>query len=98
MLLPQTIELTENKGSHLVMHGFEAPLTTLEAARKELEDAFFVLAQLEKKQSEMLREQAEYIAAHEKRLKEAEQRNREVDIRIEKLVSAVGALIVNRPN
>ncbi len=75
------------------MPDFETRLTALEAARKELEDAFIVMTHLETRQSQALREQAEYVASHEKRLQEAEQRNRDVDARIEELVSATGALI-----
>jgi hypothetical protein len=75
----------------------EARLRRLEEAHKELEDAFIVMTHLETKQSQMLKEQAEYVANHEKRIREAEERNRDVDARIEKLVSAIGALIAQRP-
>ncbi len=51
---------------------FEAWLSAPEQARKELEDASIVMAHLETKQSNLLREQSEYVAAHEKRLKQAE--------------------------
>lgn len=74
----------------------EARLKILEAAHKELEDAFVVMTHLQTKMSQMLREQAEYLSAHEARLKQSEQQmeqqrqlNREVDERIEKLVSAI---------
>jgi hypothetical protein len=81
----------------------EARLTALEAAHKELEDAFVVMTHLETKMGQMLREQAEYLAMHEARLKQSEQQmeqqrqfNREVDERIAKLVSAIGALIAGK--
>jgi hypothetical protein len=48
------------------------------------------MTHLETKQSQMLKEQAEYVANHEKRIRQAKERNRDVDARIEKLVSAIG--------
>ena len=79
------------------MDDFETRLKALENAHRELEESFIVMTHLEIKQSRMIKEQAEYMAGHEARLREAEQRNgqaeqrnREVDLRIEKLVSAIG--------
>lgn len=45
----------------------------------------------------LIREQAEYMAGHETRFQEAEKRNRDVDVRIEPLVSAVGAILTQHP-
>jgi hypothetical protein len=67
----------------------ESRVQTLEAARKELEDALIVTAHLQQRQSQLLKEQSEYVASHEERI-------RGVDERIEKLVSAIGALISER--
>jgi hypothetical protein len=74
----------------------EARLKPLEAARKELEDAFLATTHLEAKMGQMRREQAEYLAAYDARLKQSEQHNREIDEHIEKLVSAIGALIARK--
>ena len=78
-------------------------LTALEAAHKELQDAFIVMTHLETKMSQMLKEQAEYVANHEKRMqaldarnRDLDARNRDVDERIDKLVSAIGKLISER--
>jgi hypothetical protein len=86
------------------MDDFESRLKVLENARRELEESFIVMTHLETKQSRMIKEQAEYLAGHETRLREAEQRNaqadqrnREVDLRIEKLVSAIGLILTQRP-
>lgn len=68
---------------------FERRVTTLEAARKELEDVLIVTAHLQQRQSQLLKEQSEYVTSHEERI-------RGVDERIERLVSAIGALISNR--
>lgn len=65
------------------MDDFETRLKALESAHRELEDSFIVMTHLETKQSRMIKEQAEYMAGHEARLREAEQRNHEVDVRIE---------------
>lgn len=82
------------------MNDHESRITALEAARKEIEDSLVVIAHLETKQSNLLREQAEYMAQHEERLKSAERQaaaqrelNRETDKRIADLVSAIGKLI-----
>jgi len=78
------------------MDDFETRLKALENAHRELEDSFIVMTHLETKQSRMIKEQAEYMAGHEARLREADQRNREVDLRIEKLVSAIGVILTQR--
>ncbi len=77
------------------MPDFEIRLKALEAAHKELEDSFIVMTHLETKMGQALREQAEYMASHEQRLRQAELHNRDVDARIEKLVSAIGTLIAS---
>jgi hypothetical protein len=79
------------------MDDFETRLKALEGAHRELEDSFIVMTHLETKQSRLIKEQAEYMAGHEARLREAEQRNRDVDVRIEKLVSAIGSILTHRP-
>ncbi len=82
------------------MSDHETRITALEAARKELEAALTVMAHLETRQSSLLREQAEYMANHEERLKSAERQaatqrelNRDTDKRIADFVSAAGKLI-----
>lgn len=81
----------------------ESRIQTLEAARKELEDTLIVTTHLQQRQSRLLREQSEYVASHEERLRVMDERIEKlvsgasgVDERIEKLVSAIGALIINR--
>ena len=79
-------------------------MAALEKAHKELEDSFIVLTHVETKMSQLLREQTEYVASHEQRLKEYErwrkeqaERDRVLDERIDKLVSAIGDLISRIP-
>jgi hypothetical protein len=79
------------------MDDFETRLKVLENAHRELEESFIVMTHLETKQSRLIKEQAEYMAGHEVRLREAEQRNSDVDVRIEKLVSAIGSILTLRP-
>ncbi len=61
-----------------------------DARFKDLEDALLVQVQLEKRMRELVKDQAEYLASHETRL-------RSLDERIDKLVSAVGTLISRIP-
>jgi len=75
---------------------FGTRVTRLETARKEIEDSLVVMAHLEARQSQMLKEQAAYMAEHEARLKQAERQaaeqrllNIDTDKRIADLVSAV---------
>ena len=72
-------------------------MAALEKAHKELEDSFIVLTHVETKMSQMLRDQADYVASHEKRLQEQAERDRILDERIDKLVSAIGDLIRRIP-
>ncbi len=64
----------------------EARIQTLQASRKQLKDALIVTAHLQQRQSQLLKEQSEYVANHEERM-------RRVDERIEKLVPAIGTLV-----
>lgn len=75
---------------------FGTRVSRLEAARIEIEDSLVVMAHLEARQSQMIREQAEYMVEYEKRLRESERRNNDIDKRIADLVSAIGALISQR--
>jgi chaperonin cofactor prefoldin len=89
----------------------EPRVSRLEVAFKDLEDAMIVMSHLEKRMSEAFKDQAAYIAEHEKRVRELEDRNRkleerertqrqsnlDIDARIDKLVSAIGAMISQRP-
>ena len=82
------------------MENYESRITSLERARRDIEDNLVVIAALEKRQSELLREQSEYMASHEGRIREHDQQIREgaarskaLDERIEKLVSAMGEWI-----
>lgn len=72
-------------------------MEALEKAHRELEDAFIVLTQVETRMSQLVREQAEYVANHEKRLRQAEQRDKQLDDRIDKLVSSIADLIRRIP-
>ena len=76
---------------------FGPRLTRLEGARKEMEDSLVVMAHLEARQSQMMKEQVAYMVEYEKRLRESERRNDNVDKRIADLVSAIGVLITQRP-
>jgi hypothetical protein len=53
----------------------------LEQARKELEDAFIVMTQLETRMSQNLRQQAEWLAELEPRMRQAEKALAEMTIK-----------------
>ncbi len=78
------------------MPDIDERLKSLENAKREIQDSLIVISHLEARQSRLLKEQSEYLASHELRLQQSEERNRAVDERIEKLVSASGVLI-SRP-
>lgn len=71
----------------------EARLQALEAARKELEDAMVVMAHLEKKAGERIKEHAQILADHQQWLKKHD----EYGERIDKLVSAIADLVSRIP-
>jgi formate dehydrogenase maturation protein FdhE len=75
------------------MNDHETRIKALEQARRELEDALIVTAHLATRQSNLLREQAEYLATHEQRIQKQEEHGRTLDERIDKLVSAIGEWI-----
>jgi len=59
--------MPENGNGSLDDH--ELRIARLEAARKELEDAFIVMTHLETKAAARVKEHAEFIAEHEARLR-----------------------------
>lgn len=86
------------------MSDHEARISKLEQARHEIEDALLVMAHLETRQSQHVRELAENAESDRARLariereEEAHRRmNQETDERIAKLVSAIGELIARMP-
>ncbi len=66
---------------------------TLEDARKDLEDAMLVHAYLEKQAAERIKEHAIWLAHHEEQLRKQVEFDRDLDLRIANLVSAIGEMI-----
>ena len=65
----------------------------LDAAVKELQDAMTVMAHLEKRQSEMLREHAEFISQHDQRLAEISAFQRRTDQNLAEITDKLNGLI-----
>jgi len=81
-----------NGGGRLNDH--EERISRLEAARKELEDSFIVMAHLETKSAARLKEHAEFIAHHEQVI-------REIDDKLNALIDVVAKMqggIESRPS
>jgi hypothetical protein len=72
---------------------FEARVAKLEQAHKDLEDAMIIMAHLEKTAAERIKEHATFIAEEEEYRREQKKRDRELDQRIDKLVSGMGEWI-----
>ncbi len=79
-------------------------LDKLEEARRIIEDNLIVMAHLEARQSEMLKEHPIFLAEHNKTMKEIKnilkqqtEKGKETDDRIEKLSLAIGTFIA-KPN
>ncbi|MBZ5724430.1 MAG: hypothetical protein LAP87_05480 [Acidobacteriia bacterium] len=75
----------------------------MQAAIKELQETAIVMAGIQSRQAAALKDHAEWLIAHERAMAEirengrkADERNRQLDERIEKLVTAIGALIRER--
>lgn len=82
------------------MSELEPRASRIEQAKKDLEDAMIVMAHLEKKAGERIREHGEWLVEHEKSMRDhdrqiAEQREfgKKVDERINNIVSAIGKMI-----
>ena len=79
----------------------ELRLTRLEAARKELEDSFIVMAHLETKAAARVREHAEFIAGQEAAMKLHTQKMNEFDDKLNALIDIVSRMqggMEARPN
>lgn len=61
-----------------------------DARFKSIEDALLVQVMLEKRMGELMKDQADYLASHETRL-------RSLDERVDKLVTSIGELIRRIP-
>ena len=61
-------------------------MEAFESARRAIEDAVVLMTQLKNQMSHMRKDQAEYLAGHEARLKQQQERDRMVDERIADLL------------
>ncbi len=98
--------MAENGAGRLDDH--ELRITRLEAARKELEDAFIVMTHLETKAAARIREHAELIASHAEFIASEQaamlrhtEKMREFDDKLNALIDIVGRMqggMESRPN
>jgi hypothetical protein len=72
------------------MQQMEAAFGTQSDLMRELRDAVTVTAQLEARQSRLLKDHTEWLVSHDKALREHDDRMKIVDERIGRLVSGVG--------
>ena len=70
----------------------DARIGRLEAARKEMEDALIVMAHLETKSSQRIKEHAQFIENHEKWMENHELAMREFDGKLNALIEIVGRM------
>jgi hypothetical protein len=75
----------------------EARISKLEQARKELEESLLIMAHLETRQSQQIRQLAENAERDRERMEAHRRMNEETDARIAKLTSAIGELIARMP-
>jgi hypothetical protein len=68
----------------------------MKAAIKELEETAIVMSHIQARQTEAIRNHAEWLEAHEKAMTQSRERGDRTDARIEKLVSAIGGLIAKQ--
>lgn len=66
-------------------------------ALKELQDAAIVIAGIQARQAELLKDHAEWLAGHDKAMTEIREAGRNTDARIERLVSAIGQWLLRQP-
>jgi len=60
---------------------------------KEIQDTLTVVAGIQARQAELIKGHGEWLQEHDRELAEDRKRAREIDERIDKLVSAIGELI-----
>jgi hypothetical protein len=77
--------MAETNGSHDWRQEMERRMVPLQKAHKELEDSFIVLTQVETRMSNLLREQAEYMAGHEGRISEMETMRAASEARLQRI-------------
>jgi L-lactate utilization protein LutB len=68
----------------------------MQAAIKELEETMTVMAHLQARQAEMLKDHAEWLHTHDKAIAETREAGRALDERIANLVSAIGEFIARQ--
>ncbi len=76
--------MAESNGTNR-LDDHEQRLAKLEAARKELEDSFIVMAHLETKAAARVKEHAEFIAGHQQAIQE-------IDAKLNALIDIVGKM------
>jgi len=72
------------------MQKMEAAFGTQSDLMRELRDAVTITAELEARQSRVLKEHTEWLVFHDKALREHDERMKTIDERIARLVSGVG--------
>jgi hypothetical protein len=70
----------------------EERIAKLEAARRELEDSFIVMAHLETKSAARIREHAEFLAGQEAAMRLHTQKMGEFDDKLNALIEIVGKM------
>jgi hypothetical protein len=68
----------------------------MEAAIQQLQETAIVMSGIQSRQTEAIKEHAEWLQAHDRAMVEIRENGRRTDERIDKLVSAIGKLIRGR--
>lgn len=63
----------------------------------EIRQAAIVIAGIQARQAELLKDHAEWLAGHDKAMTEIREAGRNTDARIERLVSAIGEWLLRHP-
>ena len=85
--------MPEPNGSHDWRQEMKRRMEAIQRAHKELEDSFIVLTHVETRMSNLVREQAEYMANHEERLARSETRLELIEMRLAEASEKINFLV-----
>jgi hypothetical protein len=85
--------MADGNGDRAWQEQMRLRMEALEKAQSELQDAFIVMTHLETRMSQLVKEQAEYMAGHEARLQHHDKMLKRIDTGLAEMTEKVHFLI-----
>jgi len=85
--------MADGNGANEWRDDMERRVTALEKARRDLEDSFIVMTQLETRMSQVMRQQSEWLANHETQIAESKARLKHIETSLAEATDKINFII-----